>query len=140
MLQAQTAAAQGNVAAAIEAAELADALYGGDLLADDRYEEWAISPRERLRGSYVATLSLLGRLYADSGRHQPAIATAQKLLDLDNCHEEAHRLIMRCHAAEGRRGLAMRQYTLCRATLVRELGLPPSQETEQLAAQIRSGM
>lgn len=137
--QAQVARAAGDHEAAIDACELAEALYGGDLLADDRYEEWAISPRERLRSSYLAALGQLGQLYAESGQPARAIAAAQKILDRDNCHEEAHRLTMRCYAAQGQRGLAMRQYTLCRATLARELGLAPTQETEQLAEQIRGG-
>lgn len=137
--QAEAALAAGDREAAIDACELADALYGGDLLADDRYEEWAISPRERLRSSYLATLGRLGQLYADAGQSARASSAAQKILARDNCHEEAHRLTMRCYAAQGQRGLAMRQYALCRDTLARELGLPPTQETEQLAAQIRSG-
>ncbi|NWF80333.1 MAG: hypothetical protein HXY37_09830 [Chloroflexi bacterium] len=135
----QAAAIAGDRTAAIAAYELAATLYSGDLLADDRYEEWVISPRERLRDSFLAMLQHLGQLYAETLQHQQAITCAQKILAYDNCHEEAHRLIMRCYAAQGQRGLAMRQYALCRATLARELGLQPMQETEQLAEAIRSG-
>lgn len=135
----QAAESTGDRAAAIAAYELAAALYSGDLLADDRYEEWVISPRERLRSTFLAMLQHLGQLYAETLQHQQAIACAQKILVYDNCHEEAHRLVMRCYAAQGQRGLAMRQYALCRDTLARELDLQPMQETEQLAEMIRSG-
>ncbi|MFQ3661569.1 MAG: BTAD domain-containing putative transcriptional regulator [Chloroflexaceae bacterium] len=135
----RAAESTGDRTAAIAAYEMAAALYSGDLLADDRYEEWVISPRERLRISFLAMLQQLGLLYAETRQHQQAIAYAQKILAYDNCHEEAHRLIMRCYAAQGQRSLAMRQYALCRETLARELGLQPMQETEQLAEMIRSG-
>ncbi|GCL61989.1 hypothetical protein AQPW35_10700 [Rubrivivax pictus] len=47
---------------------------------------------------------------------------------------------MRLHAAAGDRSAALTQHVRCRDALVRELGLAPGAETEQLAARIRAGL
>ncbi|HWQ11945.1 MAG TPA: BTAD domain-containing putative transcriptional regulator [Roseiflexaceae bacterium] len=131
------AAASSDVSRAIAHYELADVLYQGDFLRDDRYEEWAIGTRERLRTTYLAMLGHLGQLLYDTGRYAQAIACAQKILERDDCHEEAHRQIMHSYSAMGQRALGLRQYALCRETLARELGVPPTEETERLAEEMR---
>jgi DNA-binding SARP family transcriptional activator len=137
--RAQAAEHAGDAAGAIAHYELADALYQGDFLRDDRYEEWTVARRERLRTGYMALLGNLGQLYYGAASFVRAIECAQKILERDNCHEEAHRLIMRCYSAMGQRGMALRQYALCRETLDRELGVPPMEETDELAELVRSG-
>jgi len=42
-------------------------LYAGELLPEDRYEEWAEGPRARLRGTYVSLLTELAGLYEERG-------------------------------------------------------------------------
>jgi len=115
------------------------ALYGGDLLPDDLYEDWAQQPRERLRGLAVAVMEALTERYVAAGQIPPAIARLQDLLRLDPTHENAHRSLMELYARAGRRDDALRQFQLCKAALQRELDAEPSPETLALYREIAAG-
>ena len=62
-------------------------LYNGELLPEDRYEEWAEERREQLRLRHREVLRLAGRW--------------QTLLELDNSDETAHIALMQQYAAVG---------------------------------------
>src|SRR5262245_33189354 len=47
--------------------EAAIDLYRGDLLPEDLYEDWAVAPREKMRGLYLDLLFRLARLREESG-------------------------------------------------------------------------
>ena len=49
---------------------LAIELYAGELLPEDRYEEWAEGRREELRRQYLALLVELASLYEERGEHE----------------------------------------------------------------------
>jgi DNA-binding SARP family transcriptional activator len=70
-------------------------------------------------------------MYAES------LACGQLILQTDPLREDIHRALMRLHAAQGERALAMRQYEVCRDLLAGELGIVPLAETQTLYAQIR---
>ncbi|MGH6892880.1 MAG: BTAD domain-containing putative transcriptional regulator [Dongiaceae bacterium] len=113
--------------------EEAAALYRGDLLdgvslPDAGFADWLLVERTRLHDLAVRALARL----LDTQSGAAAIATARRLLELDPNHEATHRALMRLHAAEGDRSLALRQYQLCRDQLRRDLGVKPEPETEQL--------
>lgn len=133
------ALARADHAQALGHFELAAALYRGDFLMDDRYEEWTAGPRERLRNSYLDLLAGLGRAYGDAGRHTAALECGRKLLEFDSCSEDGHRQVMTSYLALGQRVLALRQYRLCCETLERELGVAPMPATTALYDQIRAG-
>jgi DNA-binding SARP family transcriptional activator len=137
--QAQVAARHGNRADAIAHCEVAVTLYRSDFLEDDRYEDWTTSHRERLRTAYMALLTHLSQLYFEAGNYPAALDCSRKILERDNCYEDAHCQIMRCHQALGQRSLALRQYLTCRDTLARELGVPPMAATTRLYEQIKNG-
>jgi TolB-like protein/DNA-binding SARP family transcriptional activator len=118
--------------------ERAADLYRGELLEgltlpDGGFEDWRVVERTRLHDLAVDVLSRF--LASQSG--EPAVRTAQRLLQLDPTREEAHRALMRLHVAAGDRPQALRQYQICRDTLQRELGVAPSPETEILLRRIR---
>jgi len=124
-----------------EAGELeqAAALYHGDLLdgvglPDSGFDDWLLVERTRLHDLAAGVLARL--LSTQSG--EIAIATAQRLLQIDPTHEEAHRALMRLYAARGDRSRALRQYQLCRDQLQRDLGVKPEPETERLFQEIQS--
>jgi len=133
---AQAAAIRGDRSRAITHYELATTLYRGHFLEEDLYEEWTISPRERLRSSYIALLTHLSQLYYETSNFLAALDCSQKILEHDNCCEYAHRLIMCCYYALGQRSLAVRQYFISRDILDRELQLPPMEATTHLYEQI----
>lgn len=117
----------------------AAAIYRGPLLdghgvRDSAFEDWILVERTRLHDLAV---DLLNR-FAVSQSDDAAIATAQRLLQLDPGREETHRLLMRLYAAAGQRAQALRQYEHCRDILQRDLQAKPDTETERLHRQIHS--
>ena len=127
-----------------DALERAATLYRGDLLAgltvrDPVFYEWLSFERRRLRDLATDTLDkLLALQMGDTGAN-PAIATARRLLALDEVHEGAHRALMRLLVRRGERNAALRQYQLCRTILERELRVGPEEETERLHRELLEG-
>ena len=77
-------------------------LYAGELLPDDRYEEWAESRRGQLRRLYFELLVELAGLYKDRGEYRQATETLQRALSEEPTNEEAHAALMRLYALSGR--------------------------------------
>src|SRR5215212_4636031 len=101
-----------------------DSAYRGELLPDERYEQWTLGPRARLRERRLALLRSQGR-WDDVLREDPA-------------DEEAHRALMRRHVASGDRPAAARRFRLLRDELSR-LGAEPSAETLALQRELTHG-
>ncbi|MBN1139964.1 MAG: AAA family ATPase [Anaerolineae bacterium] len=129
---------RGDAALALHACEAAAALYRGDYLEDDPYEDWAIGPREQIREEYLELLSQLYRLYLAAGDVAAALFRAQQALALDPCREQAHRQVMRAYYLLGRRADALRQFRRCRQILQAELEVEPMPRTLLLYQQILS--
>ena len=114
-------------------------LYRGDYLVEDLYEDWTMVERERLSNAYVDMMDRLAAYHLEAGRPRDGIRTCYRVLEKDRCHEDAHRLLMRCYARLGLRGRALRQYHLCKEALSREYGLAPTSETDALRCIITAG-
>src|SRR5581483_10068757 len=87
-------------------------LYRGDLLLDS-YDDWIAPERERLRTLYLETLLQFAVELRTRGEYARAIESAQKLLASDPTNEPAHRELMSCYAASGKRSAALKQYEEC---------------------------
>lgn len=127
----------GDTAAALDADREAVRLYRGDFCADLPYEDWTILPRERLRMLYGDVLDRLSDLQWRSADYDGCIATAGRMLEQDPCREDAHRLLMRCYAAQGRTHQALRQFDACRRILKVQLEAIPSRATMGVYLDIR---
>ena len=125
---------EGALAACYEAIRA----YRGDLLADKPYEDWTLLPRERYRVQMLDVLGRAAQLAFDAGLYADTVEVGQRLLALDFCREDVHRLLMRAHARLGRSHLAVRQFDLCSRQLRRELDMPPARETVELYGKIRA--
>jgi DNA-binding SARP family transcriptional activator len=112
------------------------ALYGGDYLPDDIYEDWTIGLRERLRSAYQRLLLAWSEALAGRGACAQAIEVAEHLLLLNPSLETAHRALMGYYVAAGWRDRAVQQYRRCATALQRELGIEPGPETQQLYRRI----
>lgn len=115
------------------------ALYRGDLLPEDRYEDWAANHRERLRDLYLALLLEMGHVFDARGQYTDAIDTLQKVMLIDPANEAAGVARMRAFARSGQRQQALRQYEQLRAALRDEMDATPERETERLYAEILAG-
>jgi DNA-binding SARP family transcriptional activator len=135
-----TAAAEcarlGHHAAMINYYEEAVELYQGDLCAGGGDLRLLVE-RERLRALFLTMLARLADHHADAGAYPAALDYAQRLLRHDPCREDAHRVVMRCHARLGQRAQAMQQYRLCREVLMREFEAAPEPATEDLFTRLR---
>jgi DNA-binding SARP family transcriptional activator len=129
----------GDREAARTAYRQATALYRGDFAADAPYEQWTLLPRESLRLKLVDSLDRLSRIELADRRIDDCIATAHRMLDVDPCREDAHRLLMRCYASQGRPYQALRQYEFCQRILRVTIDASPARDTTVLYHAIRSG-
>jgi DNA-binding SARP family transcriptional activator len=100
------------------AARAAIERYTGELLPDDRYEEWAGERRELLRLRHLNLLRLAGQWLEVS--------------ELDPSDELAHVELMRDHVANGDAGTALVHYERLERVLDRELGVTPGPEAREL--------
>ena len=93
---------------------------------------WAEAKQAELRRWYRRSLLVLGQARLAQGDAGSSARDAEELIAAEPLLESAHQLLMRAHAAAGNRGEALRAYERCRRTLVDELGVGPSPETEWL--------
>jgi len=117
----------------------ASALYGGDLLPEDRYAEWAIERAEALRAEYLALLVGLGRLLEARADFDEAAALLRTAVGIDPLYEDTTVALMRAYALAGRRHEALAGYRRLRAAKERESVGSPGAATERLYEQIRTG-
>ena len=114
-------------------------LYRGDYLSDLVGESWIDERRHQLRRGFERALTALARLQARAGHYDDAIDVLHRAIAQDPLSEATHRELMRCYAAAGQRGAALRQYATLRDLLRTELNTPPAPETIALHDQIRRG-
>jgi len=129
---------RGELATAMREYHAAEALYQGEFLEEDRYEDWLVPQRQRFQDDYLSLLDRLSRCYSDKGDQAACVTVCRKMLATDPCREEAHRRLMRCYNRQGQPYLALRQYHLCVETLKEELDVPPTQETTALYEHVRN--
>ncbi|MGN6755874.1 MAG: tetratricopeptide repeat protein [Thermomicrobiales bacterium] len=111
--------------------EAALALYPGELLPEDQYEDWAAGQREAFRDTALALLSELAARYEARGDQRRAIAALERLVRWEPAHEEATIRLMRLLTAAGQQSQALRQYARLRSALRRELDADPAPSTQQ---------
>jgi TolB-like protein/two-component SAPR family response regulator len=128
-----------RLAEARDAASLRRAaeLYRGELLAgfiisDPAFDDWLES--ERARFSEIALRTLDRLVLLETGPAE--IATAKRLLALDQMRESSHRLLMQAYAHNGEKALALKQFDICKELLHQELHVAPAQETAELRERI----
>jgi predicted ATPase/DNA-binding SARP family transcriptional activator/DNA-binding CsgD family transcriptional regulator len=114
-------------------------LYAGELLPDDRYEEWAENRRGQLRRLYFELLVELSGMYEERGEYGLAAEKLQRALPEEPTNEEAHAGLMRLYAHSGRRGEALTQYERLREILSGRLGTAPGATTRALRDKLAAG-
>ncbi|MFG3053248.1 BTAD domain-containing putative transcriptional regulator [Kitasatospora sp. NPDC048239] len=120
--------------------ERAVARYRGDLLPEDRYEEWAAGREQALHAEYLALLVELGGLREARADLDGAAAVLRRAVAADPLHEEASLALMRVHALAGRRYEVLREYDRLAAALEREPdGGGPGPAAQRLWEQVRTG-
>jgi predicted ATPase/DNA-binding SARP family transcriptional activator/DNA-binding CsgD family transcriptional regulator len=114
-------------------------LYPGELLPEDRYEDWAEDRRQKLRRLNQALLAELADIYEDRSEHEAAIDALVRLTTEEPAHEEAQAGLMRLYSLSGRQSEALRQFEILEGALARELGTEPNASSRALREEIASG-
>ena len=109
--------------------------YAGELLPEDRYEEWTGPQREALRELRLGLGIELAELEAAVDR-PAAIARLREVLAEEPLHEPAHRALMRLYVEGGQRQEALAQFQELKRGLRREFEDEPDDETRRLYQEI----
>ena len=115
------------------------AVYRGELLPDDRYEEWSVERRDALAATHRQLLAEWIALLEAKGRLDESLAAARTLLLDDPADEAASRDLMRLEARRGNRSAALRTYEALQARLRNDLDVEPAAETVELKRAIIEG-
>jgi DNA-binding SARP family transcriptional activator len=116
-------------AAAATALDEAIALYAGDLLPADVYEDWTVELRQRLQDVHTDALQRRAQLARNAGDFDTSIELNRRLLTRDPAFEPAHRQLMLDYLATGQRSRAASQMAACKDALERHLGVEPDDAT-----------
>lgn len=114
-------------------------LYTGDLLPEDRYEEWVVGQRETLRRSYLSLLAELAEICEERGDLDPAIEALWLAVEAEPADEEARVALIRLYARSGRRHQALLQYEQLRRTSPQQLGVDSGEPRRRLYEEMPPG-
>ena len=103
------------------------------------FDDWVAAQREVARQWLDGALERLLEVHHAQGDLEAALDLAKRRLRLEPLNEIAHRQVMQLHLESGNRAAALDAYRACRAALQRELGIEPSNETQELALRLRHG-
>jgi predicted ATPase/DNA-binding SARP family transcriptional activator len=112
--------------------QLAAELYRGDLLPEDRFEDWAEGPREALRERRLGMLMEYAEVLLEHGEDTRVADLMGAVTAADPFHEGAHRMLMAALAASGRRYEALAAFDRLREALAVEYAADPEPATRRL--------
>ena len=120
----------------IAAYKAAFAVYGGELLPEDRYESWCSERRSALAELHIRLLLGMAEALEGRGSYGEAADQLRDVLQRDPTREAVHRQLMLLYAWMGAPDQAIRQFHSCEAVLQQELDLAPQPETISLFNEI----
>lgn len=131
--------ASGHAVAALRSYRSALALWAGDPLVENLYEEWAQGHRSLLVRLYEEALEGAARAAMQLGQATVALHFAGILRERAPLHEEGWLILMKAHAETGDPAGAIELFHAWRALLADELGLDPCTEISELYGRIIGG-
>ena len=134
--EARSAVETGRWMNASEACRNALDLYRGDFLAEDRYEEWSIAPREEWRNRYLAVLEHMAYCQSQLGLYKEAVRYCRQVIAVQPYREATYRDLMRYHCQAGEHAAALHDYQRCVCALKEQLDMEPAPETVALREKI----
>jgi LuxR family transcriptional regulator, maltose regulon positive regulatory protein len=101
------------------------ALYRGDLLEEELYEDWAFTEREELRALFLEAALDLADLYRAEGDVRGAEKLLLSALTLDEFNEEACLRLLQIYLNANQRSRALKFYTKFADKFTKELNIKP---------------
>ncbi len=129
--EAEKAKREKNTEVLREHLETAHALYRGEFMAGV-YEDWAEEKRHYFAEQYSRVLNGLAKLAFAEKKWSNAQKFANEILQIDPFREDAHRLIMKVFAAQGKQAKVKEQFETLQDYLKKELGVTPAPETRRV--------
>ena len=115
------------------------ALFGGELLPEERFEDWAIDRRDTVKATYVELLLELADLERARARLDAAIEALKRIVAIEPLHEDAQSHLIHLHGLAGRRHLAVAHFERFRTVLRTELDAEPLPTTTEIYQSVISG-
>lgn len=112
-------------------------LYTGTFMEGDIYTDWLLPVRESYKQKYIQVLEAMDAAYASQDDVSAQIDVNRKILEADACHESAHKQLMKLYNQSGQRHLAARQFAYAKEKLNKELDIPPGEELQKLAQELK---
>lgn len=116
---------------AIEAYAHGVALYRGDYLPDRLYDDWSSAERERLQTLALGSMTRLASLLLTRDTLE-SLRLARRVIAIEPAWEDAYRVEMQAHLAQGNPAMAIKTYRECERVLRDEFGFEPLPETRSL--------
>lgn len=113
-------------------------LYRGELL-PGMYDDWILLEREHLQAVFDIKMQSLLEQLIDAKRWNTVIEWSERWIVQGQTPEPAYRALMVAHHATGNRAKIAGTYERCRDALKNDLGVEPSEETNNLYEQIIHG-
>lgn len=110
--------------------EKANELYRGEYMAGV-YDDWAEERRHYYAEQHSRVLNALAKLAFTEKSWSNALKFSGEILQKDPFREDAHRLIMKIFAAQGKRSKVKEQFETLQELLKKELGVAPAPETRK---------
>lgn len=123
--EATAALEAGQSESAIEKAKLALDLYQGDFM-EGFHDDWVEALRVQYRELQQRALGALARAYLAAAKYEEAEIAARRMLAADDLREDAHEVIIRALAGDGRSAEAIRHYEETVDLFEEEIGVSPS--------------
>lgn len=133
--QGQARLREGKEDEAISAFQKAEALYQGPFM-EGYYADWAVYLKENLEIKFTEILETMMEHFFAKERYEVACDYANRLLQIDNCHQEAHITLMTAYIEQGKPAQAIRQYQACSQVFKDELNLSPPSEMAEMYLEI----
>ena len=119
--------------------ENAIALYKGDFLVENLYEDWTAQFREYYRDLYVQALIDIAQIFMDENAFTESIEALKNTLNNDPFNETAALMLMKVYLKKGCSSEAVKAYRKFFEILNKELQIKPSKELTQLYEAIIKG-
>src|SRR3954452_12919666 len=113
--------------------------FGGELLPEERFEDWAIDRRDTVKATYVELLLELAAIERTRARLDAAIDALKRIVAVEPLHEDAQAQLIYLHGLAGRRHLAVAYFHRFRDVLKSELEAEPLPTTVEIYRSVVSG-
>lgn len=128
----QTAEKIPDIPKRIETLENAVALYEGDLLPEDIYEEWTESKREDYKSQYIISCIECSRYYAEQEKFALSARYAKKVIAIDTTYRKAYEILVKVCKENGNTTEARHIIAQCKTYYKKEYDEQPPAWLDQL--------